>query len=66
MPDLMDWTPGAVAALRERHDLPFVRADTQGLVVEFNDRFKTIYGWGPSLLGETLGLILPEEFRELR
>ena len=41
----MDWTPGAVAALRERDDLPFVRADSNGLVVEFNQRFETIYGW---------------------
>ena len=58
------WTPGAVDALRKKHDLPFVRTDEQGQVVEFNDRFRLIYGWGDSLVGETIGLILPPEFRE--
>lgn len=61
----MDWTPGAVASLRERYDLPFVRADREGLVVEFNDRFGAVYGWDSSLIGKTLGMILPEQFREL-
>lgn len=61
----MDWTPGAVAALRERDDLPFVRADSNGLVVEFNHRFQTIYGWDDDLVGQTIGLILPQQFREL-
>ena len=61
----MDWTPGAVAALRERHDLPFVRADSNGLVVEFNQRFEMIYGWDTKLVGQTIGLILPQQFREL-
>ena len=61
----MDWTPGSVASLRERYDLPFVRADREGLVVEFNDRFGAVYGWDSSLIGKTLGMILPEQFREL-
>ena len=61
----MDWTPGAVATLRERHDLPFVRADSNGLVVEFNQRFQVIYGWDQTLVGQTIGLILPQQFREL-
>ena len=50
----MDWTPGAVAALRECHDLPFIRADSNGLVVEFNHRFKVIYGWDDALIGQTI------------
>ena len=53
----MDWTPGAVAALRKIHDLPFVRADSEGLVVEFNQRFQSIYGWDDHLIGQTIGLI---------
>ena len=61
----MAWTPGAVAALREKHDLPFVRADYQGMVVEFNPRFAQVYGWDERLIGESLGLILPPEFQEL-
>ena len=61
----MSWTPGAVAALRTKHDLPFVRADSQGFVVEFNPRFVEVYGWGPDLIGQSIGVILPPEFREL-
>lgn len=61
----MDWTPGAVAALRKLHDLPFVRADSEGLVVEFNQPVQSIYDWDDHLIGQTIGLILPEQFREL-
>ena len=61
----MDWTPGLPLRLCERHDLPFVRADSNGLVVEFNQRFETIYGWDTKLVGQTIGLILPQQFREL-
>ena len=61
----MDWTPGAVAALRERDDLPFVRADSNGMGVEFNQRFQIISGWDDDLIGQTIGLILPKQFREL-
>lgn len=59
------WTPGAVAALRAKHDLPFVRADSQGQVMEFNPRFVEVYGWGPDLIGQSIGVILPPEFRDL-
>ena len=58
------WSPGAVAALREQHDLPFLRADAEGLVVEFNLRFREIYGWDERLIGQSIGAILPKEFRE--
>ena len=58
------WSPGAVAALRERHDLPFVRTDAEGLVVEFNRRFREIYGWDDALIGQSIGAILPKEFRD--
>ena len=60
-----DWTPGAIRQLRERLDLPFVRADATGNVAEFNDRFSEVYGWDSSLIGESIGAILPTEFREL-
>jgi PAS domain S-box-containing protein len=59
------WTPGAIAALRERLNLPFVRADSQGLVVEFNPRFAEVYGWDERLIGQSVGEILPAQFREL-
>lgn len=59
------WTPGAIAELRTKLNLPFVRADAQGLVVEFNPRFSEVYGWGASLIGQSIGEILPAEFREL-
>ena len=59
-----EWTPGAVAALRERHDLPFVRADAEGRVMEFNPRFHDVYGWDEQLIGQSISAILPQEFRE--
>ena len=59
------WTPGAIAELRKKLNLPFVRADNQGLVVEFNPRFSEVYGWDASLIGQSIGEILPEQFREL-
>ncbi len=59
------WTPGAIAELRTRHDLPFVRANCDGIVTEFNDRFAEVYGWDNNLIGESIAEILPEQFREL-
>lgn len=59
------WTPGAIAELRTKLNLPFVRADAEGMVVEFNPRFSEVYGWDESLIGQSIGEILPEQFREL-
>jgi PAS domain S-box-containing protein len=59
------WTTGAISALRERLNLPFVRANSEGLVVEFNPRFAEVYGWDANLIGRSVGEILPAEFREL-
>jgi PAS domain-containing protein len=60
-----DWSPGAVAALREKEDLPFVRADAKGMIVEINSRFEQVYGWRPNqLLGQSLAMIMPASFRE--
>jgi len=59
------WTPGAIAALREREDLPFVRANAQGNIVEFNQRFALVYGWTDGdLIGGSISAILPPSFRE--
>ena len=59
------WTPGAVAALREKENLPFVRADAKGNIVEFNARFAEVYGWlEDQLVGESISAILPPSFRE--
>ena len=62
---IQNWTVDAIAALREQEDLPFVRADASGLVVEIYQRFREVYGWtDETLLGQSLGLILPETFRD--
>ena len=59
------WTVDAIAALRQQEDLPFVRADATGMVVEINQRFREVYGWtDEDLLGKSLGLILPANFRD--
>ena len=59
------WTPGAVVALRQKENLPFVRADANGDIVEFNERFAAVYGWTQQqLLGQSISLILPASFRE--
>ena len=59
------WTPGAVAALREKENLPFVRAVAKGNIVEFNARFAEVYGWlEDQLVGESISAILPPSFRE--
>jgi PAS domain S-box-containing protein len=59
------WTPGAVAALRQIENLPFVRADASGDIVETNPRFDEVYGWQPgALIGQSLAAILPASFRE--
>jgi PAS domain S-box-containing protein len=51
--------------LREQQDLPFVRADSSGIVREINARFQTVYGWTEKdLVGQSLGLILPPSFRD--
>ena len=59
------WTPGAIAALREKEQLPFVRADAKGNIIEFNPRFAAVYGWSEAqLIGESISAILPSSFRE--
>ena len=59
------WTEDRIRALREKEDLPFVRADASGIVQEINDRFKAVYGWSEAaLIGQSLGLILPPSFRD--
>ena len=59
------WTEESIRLLREQQDLPFVRADADGLVVEINPRFREVYGWqDDQLIGQSLGLILPPSFRD--
>ena len=59
------WTADAIGRLRQQNDLPFVRADASGFVVEINQRFKDVYGWrDDQILGQSLSLILPPEFRD--
>lgn len=60
-----EWTPGTIAALREKLDLPFVRAGANGLIQEVNARFKEVYGWDETLIGRNIAEILPAEFRNL-
>ena len=54
------WTEESIRQLREQQDLPFVRADSSGVVQEINQRFREVYGWADDqLIGQSLGLILP-------
>ena len=65
MSECKSWTEESIRQLREQHDLPFVRADANGSVLEINQRFRDIYGWtDDQLIGESLGLILPPSFRD--
>ena len=42
-----------------------MRADANGDIVEFNDRFASVYGWtSEQLIGQSISLILPASFRE--
>ncbi len=54
-----------ISDLRKQQDLPFVRADSEGIVREINASFRTVYGWtDKNLIGQSLGLILPPSFRD--
>ena len=54
-----------ISDLRKQQDLPFVRADSEGIVREINASFRTVYGWkDKDLIGQSLGLILPPSFRD--
>jgi PAS domain S-box-containing protein len=45
-------------------DKPFVLADDHGVVIDMNNAFRDFYGWDDAgLIGEPIGLILPEAFR---
>ena len=62
---LGSWSEDRIRSLREREDLPFVRADASGTVREINASFKAVYGWSEAaLIGQSLGLILPPSFRD--
>jgi len=46
-------------------NLPFLRADQEGIIEEVNEAFITVYGWAADdLVGESLSLILPDFFRD--
>ena len=54
-----------ISDLRKQQDLPFVRADSEGIVREINAIFRTVYGWMErDLIGQSLDLILPPSFRD--
>lgn len=45
-------------------ELPFVLADDHGVVIAINQPFREVYGGGDaSLVGASIGQILPESFR---
>jgi PAS domain S-box-containing protein len=55
--------PPTIAEM-EASDRPFVLADALGNVLRFNRPFAEVYGWSEAqLVGEPLGLILPDAFR---
>ena len=65
MSDQEDWNEERIKVLREREDLPFVRADASGIVREINESFTSVYGWTEAdIVGQSLGLILPPSFRD--
>lgn len=48
-----------------RQALPFVAADREGLIVEINDLFQSVYGWDiDDLRGQSISMILPESFKD--
>ena len=48
------WTEERIQVLREQENLPFVRADSAGIVQEINHRFHEVYGWrDDELIGES-------------
>ena len=54
-----------ISDLQNQQDLPFVRADSEGIVREINASFRTVYEWtDKDLIGQSLGLILPPSFRD--
>lgn len=62
-PAASDPQPPSIAEL-EASDRPFVLADALGNVLRFNRAFAEVYGWSEAqLVGEPLGLILPDAFR---
>lgn len=55
--------PPSIARLRVG-EVPFVLADSLGLVLEVNPAFEAAYGWSQAdLQGQSLSLILPEVFQ---
>ncbi len=45
--------------------LPFVAADREGMIVEINDLFHSVYGWDlEDLRGQSVSMILPDSFRD--
>ncbi|MGB5239463.1 MAG: PAS domain S-box protein [Prochlorococcaceae cyanobacterium] len=53
-----------IEELRQRL-LPFVAADQEGLIVEINDLFESVYGWSlADLRGQSLSMILPDSFKD--
>lgn len=56
--------PAPSIAELQQGDRPFVLADALGNVVALNPAFTRTYGWAQEdLIGEPLGMILPEAFR---
>ena len=45
-------------------EVPFVMVDNMGLITFVNNPFRSIFGWNDEdLTGQTLDLVLPEDFR---
>lgn len=48
-----------------RQALPFVAADREGMIVEINDLFQSVYGWDiKDLRGHSVSMILPDSFKD--
>ena len=45
--------------------LPFVGADMDGLILETNSLFSSVYGWSPEdVCGNSISMILPASYRD--
>jgi len=55
---------GGVLMAMSAQDTPFIMVNNQGLIIDVNEGFKTVFSWDLSEIeGKTLDLVLPEVFR---
>jgi len=54
-----------IEELKRHSDQPVIVADSQGIVIDVNTHFETIFGWQHSeIVGKPLTVVLPVYFRD--